>query len=258
MSDGASIALSNVTVRFGDTVAVQRVSFRVSPGEVVAVVGGSGSGKTTALKTINRLVDPTEGTVHVGGEDVRTLAPATLRRRVGYCFQRIGLFPHLTVAENVGITPRLLGWPAERITERVDELLELVRLPARDYGERLPEALSGGQRQRVGVARALAAQPRVVLFDEPFGALDALTREDLQRELLSLRAEVGLTGVFVTHDILEALIVGDRIGVMRGGRLLQIDTPQRLLAAPADPYVETLLASPRRHATRLTELLPGP
>jgi osmoprotectant transport system ATP-binding protein len=251
----SAIAVEELTVRFGATVAVDRVSFGVEEGELLVLIGASGSGKTTTLKTLNRLVEPTSGRVLLHGRDARDLEPAALRRRVGYCFQRIGLFPHLTVGENVAITPRLLGWPRDRIEARVEELLTLMRLDPGTYRDRFPSALSGGQQQRVGVARALAAEAKLVLFDEPFGALDPLTREELQEELRQLKARLRLTGVFVTHDMLEAMTLGDRIAVMKDGRLLQHDTPEGLLAAPADPYVEELVATPRRHYERVAHLL---
>ncbi len=242
----AAIELEDVRVSFGRVEAVKGVSLSVARGELLMLLGGSGSGKTTTLKTINRLVEPSAGAVRLDGEDVRRMVPHALRRRVGYCFQRIGLFPHLTVAENIALPPRLSGWPEERVRARVAELLALVELPLEEYGSRAPRALSGGQQQRVGVARALAAEPEVVLFDEPFGALDPILRESLQGALRTIRARVGLTGVFVTHDVLEALALGDRIGVMRDGELLQVGTPRELERAPADPYVRELLEAPRR------------
>ncbi|MCB9593348.1 MAG: ATP-binding cassette domain-containing protein [Sandaracinaceae bacterium] len=238
------LELDGVTVRFGDVVAVREVSLTVAEGELLMLLGGSGSGKTTTLETINRLVEPTEGTVRLRGEDVRALVPHELRRRIGYCFQGTGLFAHLTVAENVGITPRLLGWPPERVAARVAELLELVELPA-ELAARLPDQLSGGQAQRVGVARALAAEPELVLFDEPFGALDPITRESLQASFTRVRRETGLTGVFVTHDVIEALTLGDRVAVLRDGALVALGTAAALRESD-DPYVRKLLDAPRR------------
>ncbi|MEC7522537.1 MAG: ABC transporter ATP-binding protein [Myxococcota bacterium] len=246
------IELDRLVVRFGDVTAVDGVSLTVREGELLMLLGGSGSGKTTTLECINALVTPTEGVVRLRGEDVRSLPPHALRRRIGYCFQGVGLFPHLTVAENVGITPELLGWDEARVRARVEALLARVALPIEEYGDRLPDALSGGQRQRVGVARALAAEPEVVLFDEPFGALDPITREQLQAELRTLKEDLGLTSVFVTHDVLEALTLGDRIAVLREGRLLQVGTPPELAEAPADPYVTALLEAPRRALDRLS------
>lgn len=248
-----AIALEQVDVTFGEVRAVRDVSLTVAEGELLMLLGGSGSGKTTTLKTINRLVDATSGTIRVGGDDVREMVPHALRRKVGYCFQRIGLFPHMTVEENVGITPRLLGWTPAKVKARVEELLELVELPAPQYARRMPHELSGGQQQRVGVARALAAKPEVVLFDEPFGALDPIIREALQGALKAIREKVGLTGVFVTHDVLEALALGDRIGVMRDGQLLQVGTPRELQRFPSDPYVQQLIDAPRRALAALEE-----
>ncbi|HJL17677.1 MAG TPA: ATP-binding cassette domain-containing protein [Sandaracinaceae bacterium LLY-WYZ-13_1] len=243
-----TIELSGVTVRFGEVTAVEGVCVAIDEGELLALVGGSGSGKTTTLKTINRLVEPTRGVVRLRGEDVRALVPHVLRRRVGYCFQRIGLFPHMTVAQNVGITPRLLGWDAARVEAHVRERLALVELPPETYADRMPHELSGGQKQRVGVARALAGEPEIVLFDEPFGALDPLTREQLQHATARLRDELGLTGVFVTHDVVEAILLGDRIGVMNEGRLVQVGTARELREAPADDYVARLIDAPNRAA----------
>jgi osmoprotectant transport system ATP-binding protein len=251
------IELDAVSKRHGDLLAVDRVSLRVARGEMLVLLGGSGSGKTTTLKMVNRLVEPTSGTIRVGGEDVAAVAPHLLRRRIGYVFQRIGLFPHLTVAENVGVTPSLLGWDAARIAARVDALLALVELDPAVVRDRRPEALSGGQAQRVAVARALAAEPEVLLLDEPFGALDALTRERLQRSFSRLQKSLGLTAIFVTHDVVEALTLGDRVGVMREGRLLQVGPGRELVRAPADPYVAELVRGPLQQARALGALLDG-
>ena len=206
-------------------VAVDDVSLDVAEGEFLAIVGGSGSGKTTLLRLANRLIEADSGTITVEGEDVRNVDPIGLRRRIGYVFQSGGLFPHLTVAGNIGITPKLLGWPADEIAARVDELLDLVRLDRAQYRDRLPHELSGGQRQRVGVARALAAKPRIVLMDEPFGALDPLTRDALGDDYRELHGRLGLTTVMITHDMTEAILLADRVAVMRGGRLLAQGTP---------------------------------
>lgn len=237
------IELAEVTKRYGDAAVVDRVSLRVEPGELVVFLGGSGSGKTTTLKMINRLIAPTSGRITVAGEDVNAAAPHELRRRIGYVFQRLGLFPHMSVAENVGVTPSLLGWDAARIRSRVEALLELVELPA-DVMGRLPHELSGGQAQRVAVARALAAEPPVLLLDEPFGALDPITRERLQGSLARIRAKLNLTVIFVTHDMVEALLLGDRVAVMRDGKLLQVGSGRELLRAPADPYVAKMMRAP--------------
>jgi osmoprotectant transport system ATP-binding protein len=233
--------------RYGDVVAVDSVSFQVAKGELLALVGGSGSGKTTTLKMINRLIEPDAGRVTIDGRDAASVEPHVLRRSIGYAFQGVGLFPHLTVAENVAVPLRLAGWPRDRIHARVDELLALLELD-RTLLARLPAALSGGQQQRVGVARALAASPRVILLDEPFGALDPLTRDRLQGSFDALRRRLGLTAVFVTHDVAEALVLADRIGVMRAGRLVQVGTPAEIARQPADEDVARLLDTPRRQA----------
>lgn len=251
----AMIDIRQATKRYDEVVAVDEVSLQVERGEVLVLLGGSGSGKTTTLKMVNRLIEPTSGEVVVDGQPVSTLAPAELRRRIGYVFQDIGLFPHMTVAENVAITPRLLGWSRERIDARVQELLELVELDPRSFADRRPDELSGGQQQRVGVARALAAEATLMLLDEPFGALDPLTRDTLQRSFGHIREATGLTALFVTHDILEAITLGDRIGVMQQGRLLQVGTSAELLQSPADEYVRDLVSTPTRQAALIDELL---
>ena len=250
------IQADGLVKRYGDAVVVDDVSLSVGAGELVVLLGGSGSGKTTTLKMINRLIEPSAGTVRLDGVDTADLPPHELRRRIGYVFQRVGLFPHMTVGENVAVTPGLLGWAPERSAARVDELLELVELdPA--LRDRRPGALSGGQQQRVGVARALAAEPRVMLLDEPFGALDPVTRERLQQSFLRIREKLALTTVFVTHDMTEALTLADRIAVLRHGRLLQIGTPRDLLTRPADDYVDRLMSTPRRQAAAVDALLAG-
>ena len=247
------IEARGLTRRYGEAVVVDRLSLQVHAGELLVLLGGSGSGKTTTLKMINRLIEPTAGSVRLDGVDTAELPPHELRRRIGYVFQRIGLFPHMTVAENVAVTPVLLGWPPERIAARVDELLALVELDP-EMRERRPRELSGGQQQRIGVARALAAEPRVMLLDEPFGALDPVTRERLQQSFLRIRAALALTTVFVTHDMTEALTLADRIAVLREGRLLQVGTPRDLLTRPADDYVARLMSTPRRQAAIIDAL----
>jgi osmoprotectant transport system ATP-binding protein len=253
------IALENVCKSYdgGGTYSVRDVSLTVPSGELLALLGGSGCGKTTTLKMINRLVEPTSGRVEIDGRDARTLDPVELRRGIGYVFQGVGLFPHMTVADNVATVPRLLGWPAERTAARVDELLALVRLPAEQYRDRFPRELSGGQQQRVGFARALAAGPRVMLLDEPFGALDPVTRDELRDEFLAIRKRLNLTAVMVTHDMTEALLSADRIAVMNGGRLLREGTPRELLTSPGDPFVAALVAGPKRRAELLKSLTAG-
>lgn len=249
------IELRDLTKRYGDFTAVNEVSLKVEEGALLVLLGGSGSGKTTTLKMINRLIEPTSGAILFDGEDVLKLPAHEVRRRIGYAFQKIGLFPHMTIAENIGITPRLLGWEAGRIRRRVDELLETVELDPQEVRGRRPSELSGGQQQRVGVARALAAEPKVMLLDEPFGALDPLTRDRIQQFFLRIRKETGLTAIFVTHDMVEALILGDQIAVMNTGDLVQVGTPRELLTEPADDYVESLMATPRQQADFVEELM---
>ena len=252
------IHLDHLTKRYGPDAVVRDLTLTVHDGELLILLGGSGCGKTTTLKMINRLVEPTSGTVRLGGTDTSTIPPHELRRRIGYVFQQVGLFPHMTVAENVAVTPSLLGWSPARTRARIDELLALVELDPALVRDRRPDELSGGQQQRVGVARALAAGPAVMLLDEPFGALDPLTRERLQESLLRIRRETGLTAVFVTHDMAEALMLGDRIAVMHEGRLEQIGTPRDLLTRPASPYVRELMDTPRRQAAAVERLSGGP
>jgi osmoprotectant transport system ATP-binding protein len=248
------IQLRGVRKCYGALAALDGVDLAVAAGEFVALVGGSGSGKTTLLKSINGLSRPDEGDVRVEGQDIAGLAPHLLRRRIGYVFQEVGLFPHLTVAENIAVTPKLLGWERDRIQARVSALLELVALPA-EVATRAPAALSGGQRQRVGVARALAAEPKLVLMDEPFGALDPLTRDALGADVRALHDRLGLTSVMVTHDMAEAVLLADRIVVLKGGRILADGPPAALLAQTTDPDVRALLEAPKRTAERLKERL---
>ena len=257
MPNSPIIAYANVAKRFdgGRVTAVDDVSLKVAEGEFLAIVGGSGSGKTTLLRLANRLIEADGGSITVEGEDVRAADPILLRRRIGYVFQSGALFPHMSVADNIGITPRLLGWTAQDISARVDELLDLVRLDRAPYRDRMPHELSGGQRQRVGVARALAARPRIVLMDEPFGALDPLTRDALGDDYRELHRKLGLTTVMITHDMTEAILLADRIAVMRGGKLLAQGTPAEL-SRSTDAYVGELLRTPRRQAERLNEALP--
>jgi osmoprotectant transport system ATP-binding protein len=254
------IAYDHVGKSFGAAgsarvVAVDDVSLEVAEGEFLAIVGGSGSGKTTLLRLANRLIDADLGTIKIEGEDVRAADPVRLRRSIGYVFQSGGLFPHMSVAANIGITPKLLGTPPTEIAARVDELLALVQLDRDKHRDRLPQELSGGQRQRVGVARALAARPRIVLMDEPFGALDPLTRDALGDDYRALHRKLGLTTVMITHDMTEALLLADRIAVMQVGRLLALGTPVEL-SQNRDGYVVELLRTPRRQAERLNALLP--
>jgi osmoprotectant transport system ATP-binding protein len=251
-----AIEIRGVEKRFGRTKALAIDSLSVARGGFVALVGASGSGKTTLLKTVNRLVEPDAGEMRVGGEDVRTIEPHILRRGIGYVFQEVGLFPHLSVGRNIAITPELLGWEKPRISERVGQLLDLVNLP-RELAERVPSELSGGQRQRVGVARALAAEPAIVLMDEPFGALDPLTRDALSADYRALHERLGLTTLMVTHDMGEAILLADRIVVLREGRIVADGAPGELIATTADPQVLAMLEAPRRQAERLGARLAG-
>ena len=246
MGTGASVELRAVSRAYGDVAVVDRLSLVIEPRDVCALVGPSGSGKTTTLRMINRLVEPTGGQVLVNGRDVAQADPIELRRGIGYVIQQVGLFPHLTIADNVAAVPKLLGWPRERIVRRVDELLGLIGLdPARVRG-RYPHQLSGGERQRVGVARALAAEPPLLLMDEPFGAVDPIVRERLQDEFLRLQRRLGTTVVFVTHDVDEAVKLGTKVAVLReGGRLAQYSSPVELLTRPADEYVARFVVADR-------------
>jgi len=249
-----AISLTNVGKCFGSgRPALIGVSLEVRMGELLAVVGGSGSGKTTMLRLMHRLIEPDSGEVRVLDADPST-PPHVFRRQVGYVFQGVGLFPHLTVAENIAITPKLLRWPRGRIEARVSRLLELMELPRSEYGGRLPATLSGGQRQRVGIARALAGRPRVMLMDEPFGALDPITRDDLGRAYRALHDRFGLATVMVTHDITEAILMADRIAVMREGRLVTVG-PAAALAVSEEPYVQALFERPRGQLRQMASIL---
>jgi osmoprotectant transport system ATP-binding protein len=246
---GAVVEFDRVTKNYGgkgDAAAVQELSLRVPGGEVCVLVGPSGCGKTTTLKMVNRLVEPSSGRVLLDGDDISRRDPVELRRRIGYVIQQTGLFPHLTVGANVATVPRLLGWDSGRVRARVDELIDLVGLDPGRYRDRYPAQLSGGERQRIGVARAIATDPPVLLMDEPFGAVDPITRGRLQNEFLRLQQQLGTTILFVTHDIDEAIKMGDRIAVFRpGGRLAQYDTPMAVLEQPADDYVARFVGADR-------------
>jgi osmoprotectant transport system ATP-binding protein len=247
------LQFDGVTRRYGETEAVAGVSLAIAAGEFVALVGASGSGKSTLLKTVNRLVPPDAGRVLLEGRDVAAGPAPALRRRIGYVFQGIGLFPHMNVGENVALGPRLAGMPLP--PARVAELLALVDLPP-DFATRMPDALSGGQRQRVGVARALAVGPRLLLMDEPFGALDPVTRDALGARVKALHRELGLTTVMVTHDMAEALLLGSRVLVMDAGRIVADRTPAQLLAGEGGEAAQALVAVPRAQARALAGLTP--
>jgi osmoprotectant transport system ATP-binding protein len=240
---GATVEFRDVTKRYADQVAVDRLSFTVPAGRICILVGPSGSGKTTSLKMVNRLIEPTSGAILIDGHDILQEDPVQLRRRIGYVIQQVGLFPHQTVAENVATVPRLLGWTRQRIDARVTELLALVGLDPGRYAKRYPAQLSGGERQRAGVARALAAEPPVMLMDEPFGAVDPIVRDHLQSELLRIQRELGTTILFVTHDVDEAIRLGDRVALMRDGRLVQYAPPGELIAHPIDDFVSQFVGA---------------
>jgi osmoprotectant transport system ATP-binding protein len=239
------IRLENLTKVFPgqEAPAVDDLSLEIPEGEIVVFVGPSGCGKTTTMKMINRIIEPTSGRIFLQGDDVTKVNGDKLRRRIGYVIQQIGLFPHMTIADNIATVPKMLGWDKKRISDRVDELLETVSMDV-SYRERYPKELSGGQRQRIGVARAMAADPPVLLMDEPFGAIDPITRERLQNEFLRLQAEIKKTIVFVTHDIDEAIKMGDRIAILRTqSKIAQYDTPERILTDPADEFVEDFIGT---------------
>ena len=238
-----AIVMAGVGVRYpgSATAAVHDVDLVIPTGELTVFLGPSGCGKSTLLRTINRLIEPTAGTIHVDGTEIHALDAVQLRRRIGYVIQAVGLFPHLTIAENIAVVPELLGWEKPRIAARIDELLALVRLEPAHYRARLPRELSGGEQQRVGVARALAAEPTIILMDEPFGAVDAIVRGSLQDEVARIHRTLGTTIVFVTHDVDEALKLADRIVVMDKGTIVQSGTPLAILTKPASPFVAQLL-----------------
>lgn len=241
----------------GVTFAVKDISFTVPKGQILVLLGTSGCGKTTLLKLINRLIEPTAGKILLGGENILDHDPILLRRKIGYVFQGIGLFPHMSISENIAIVPKLIGWPKEKQIKKADELMTLVHLDPQTHGNRLPHELSGGQQQRVGVARALAADPNVLLMDEPFGALDAVTRDSLQEELKHLNKKIGKTIIFVTHDVLEAFTLGDQIAIFHQGSLEQMGTPAQIFMKPATGFVQKLVHKPIERMDSLKTELTG-
>ena len=251
------ITIDHLTKRYGDATVVDDVSMTIEPGTITAIVGTSGSGKSTLLRMINRLVEPTSGRVLIDGRDTTGEPAHLLRRRIGYAIQGLGLFPHRTVADNIATVPRLLGWEASRIGARVDQLLNLFQLEPSAYGRKYPHELSGGQQQRVGVARALAAEPQVLLMDEPFGALDPIIRSKAQDDLLDIQRRFGVTVILVTHDIDEAFRLGRHVAVMSQGRLLQHDRPAALISQPADPFVSQLIGAGDRSLKLLSLISAG-
>ncbi len=250
------IRFKEVWKTFGkNTHVIKNLSLEVKEGETLVILGKSGSGKTTALKLINRLLDPTSGTISIGGEDAFTLDPIELRRGIGYAVQEIGLFPHMTVEENISIVPRLLGWDEKKICDRVDQLMDMMGLDPAIFLKKNPLKLSGGQRQRIGVARAIAADPPIILMDEPFGALDPITREQTQKEFLELESKIKKTIVFVTHDLFEAVTMGDRIALMDSGELIQVSTPQIFVENPPSTFADQFLGRHRFQLSLLTKTI---
>ena len=251
------IEARQLTKRYGSFTAVDKVSFRLEQGQTLALIGPSGCGKTTTLKMANRLIRPTEGSVWVDGKDVSQQPIEQMRRRMGYVIQDIGLFPHYSVEQNVAVVPRLLGWPAEKIRKRVGELLEQLGLPPGQFNKKYPHQLSGGQQQRVGIARALAADPPIILMDEPFGALDPLTRQQARRDFLEVEALKNKTIIMVTHDIEEAFEMAAIVGLMKHGRLQQLGPPEQLLLAPANDFVREFMAEKASQLELLSITLSG-
>lgn len=251
-----AIEMTNVTKRFPDAsaAAVDGVSLRIEEGEFITILGTSGCGKTTLLKMVNRLYEPTSGTISLFGEDISTIDKIVVRRRIGYVIQQVGLFPHMTISNNIATVPKLLKWDKSAIEHRVEELLDVVGLDPREFKTRYPSQLSGGQQQRVGLARALAVDPKIMLLDEPFGAIDAITRANLQDELLRLQRGLSKTFLFVTHDINEAFKLGDRVIVMSKGKVRQFDTPRNIALHPADEFTASLIASARKQERFWEEL----
>lgn len=241
----STIRFDQVSLRFpgASRLAVDRCSCEVASGKLVVILGPSGCGKTTLLKMVNRLYEPTEGTIYLGGRDIRQIKPTVLRQQIGYVIQQSGLFPHMTVAQNIAVVPKLLGWARPKVQARIDELLTLVKLPPQEYRHRYPAQLSGGQQQRVGLARALAGDPNVMLMDEPFGAIDAITRTRLQDEILRLQRQLQKTILFVSHDVEEALRLADRLMIMEQGQIVQYDTPFNVLTKPASQFVYDLMGA---------------
>jgi len=242
-----AIEFKNVCKKFDNAIynAVDHVSLTIEEGEFITILGSSGCGKTTLLKMINRLYEPNEGTITLFGEDIISVDLVKLRRRIGYVIQQVGLFPHMTIAENIATVPKLLKWNKEKIDSRVEELLHLVGLEPKEFNKRYPSQLSGGQQQRIGLARALAIDPKIMLLDEPFGAIDAITRMNLQDEILRIHGGLKKTFLFVTHDINEAFKLGTRVIIMNQGRICQFDTPRNIVKNPADDFVASLITASR-------------
>lgn len=252
----AKIKFRNVNKSFGDKEIIKDLSFNIEEGQFITILGSSGSGKTTTLKMVNRLIEPNSGQIEINDKEIKEYDLIELRRKIGYVVQQIGLFPHITIEKNIATVPELLGWEPEKIKERVTELMALIQLPYSEYAHRYPKQLSGGQQQRIGVARALAANPQIMLLDEPFGSVDAITRKELQSQIKAIHAELdSKTFLFVTHDINEAFLLGDRVMIMDKGRIEQYDTPQNIIKNPKGAFVNSLLDTVREEESLWSELI---
>ncbi|MGO4942929.1 ABC transporter ATP-binding protein [Ruoffia tabacinasalis] len=250
------IKFRNINKSFGDKEIIKDLSFDIEEGQFITILGSSGSGKTTTLKMVNRLIEPNSGQIEINEKEIKEYDLIELRRKIGYVVQQIGLFPHITIEKNIATVPELLGWEPEKIKERVTELMALIQLPYSEYAHRYPKQLSGGQQQRIGVARALAANPQIMLLDEPFGSVDAITRKELQTQIKAIHAELdSKTFLFVTHDINEAFLLGDRVMIMNKGRIEQYDTPQNIIKNPKGAFVNSLLDTVREEESLWSELI---
>lgn len=250
------IKFRNINKSFGDKEIIKDLSFDIEEGQFITILGSSGSGKTTTLKMVNRLIEPNSGQIEINDKEIKEYDLIELRRQIGYVVQQIGLFPHITIEKNIATVPELLGWEPEKIKERVTELMALIQLPYSEYANRYPKQLSGGQQQRIGVARALAANPQIMLLDEPFGSVDAITRKELQSQIKAIHAELdSKTFLFVTHDINEAFLLGDRVMIMDKGRIEQYDTPQNIIKNPKGAFVNSLLDTVREEESLWSELI---
>lgn len=250
------IKFRNINKSFGDKEIIKDLSFNIEEGQFITILGSSGSGKTTTLKMVNRLIEPNSGQIEINDKEIKEYDLIELRRQIGYVVQQIGLFPHITIEKNIATVPELLGWEPEKIKERVTELMALIQLPYTEYAHRYPKQLSGGQQQRIGVARALAANPQIMLLDEPFGSVDAITRKELQSQIKAIHAELdSKTFLFVTHDINEAFLLGDRVMIMDKGRIEQYDTPQNIIKNPKGAFVNSLLDTVREEESLWSELI---
>lgn len=250
------IKFRDINKSFGDKEIIKDLSFDIEEGQFITILGSSGSGKTTTLKMVNRLIEPNSGQIEINDKEIKEYDLIELRRQIGYVVQQIGLFPHITIEKNIATVPELLGWEPEKIKERVTELMALIQLPYFEYAHRYPKQLSGGQQQRIGVARALAANPQIMLLDEPFGSVDAITRKELQSQIKAIHAELdSKTFLFVTHDINEAFLLGDRVMIMDKGRIEQYDTPQNIIKNPKGAFVNSLLDTVREEESLWSELI---